>query len=376
MVVVFLVLFVLVFPSVSFNATPQEEYKTIREKMAEHQKMLTETQRRESSVLTEIDSVNVNLDKIEDSLRQYRRAWLRTGSEIRAVNADIAIMKSRLERQREWIRRRLTAMQRSGYSTDTLELLLAARDLSEMMRRWKYLESIALYERKVLGEYRDTLRGLDERNAALETLMTKLRVTSQKVKTEEVALAQKKKSKEALLSSVRKEKALHQKMIGELREASKRLLDLIRKSAKTDSYSAKGFSKLKGKLPWPVIGSVAIPYGPQRDPEFETPVFRNGIHIQTAADADARAVHSGKVIFAEWFKGFGQLVIVNHGGGYHSLYGNLSEIFSHVGDIIKRNQVIGKVGTSGILNAPGLYFEIRYKGKPLDPAQWLQRKRG
>jgi septal ring factor EnvC (AmiA/AmiB activator) len=100
------------------------------------------------------------------------------------------------------------------------------------------------------------------------------------------------------------------------------------------------------------------------------------VHIETSADSVARAVHEGKVIFAEWFKGFGQLVIVNHGNGYHTLYGNLSEIFSHVGDIIKENQVIGKVGTSGILNAPGLYFEIRYRGKPLDPAQWLKHRRG
>ena len=68
-------------------------------------------------------------------------------------------------------------------------------------------------------------------------------------------------------------------------------------------------------------------------------------------------------------------MIINHGSGYHTLYGNLSEIFSQAGAIIKENQVIGKVGTSGILNAPGLYFEIRYKGKPLDPVQWLKRKK-
>jgi septal ring factor EnvC (AmiA/AmiB activator) len=79
------------------------------------------------------------------------------------------------------------------------------------------------------------------------------------------------------------------------------------------------------------------------------------------------------VIFAEWFKGFGQLIIINHGSGYHTLYGNLSELFSKVGDIIRENQVIGKVGTSGVINAPGIYFEIRYKGKPLDPSQWLKK---
>jgi len=81
------------------------------------------------------------------------------------------------------------------------------------------------------------------------------------------------------------------------------------------------------------------------------------------------------VIFAEWFKGFGQLIIINHGSGYHTLYGNLAEIFSKVGDIIRENQVIGKVGTSGVISGPGMYFEIRYKGKPLDPAQWLKKRK-
>ena len=80
------------------------------------------------------------------------------------------------------------------------------------------------------------------------------------------------------------------------------------------------------------------------------------------------------MVFAEWFKGYGKMVIVNHGGGYHTLYASLSEIFTKVGDIIKRKQTIGRVGRSGIMNSPGLYFELRYKGKPLDPLQWLQRR--
>jgi septal ring factor EnvC (AmiA/AmiB activator) len=173
-------------------------------------------------------------------------------------------------------------------------------------------------------------------------------------------MGEKKREKELILSSVRNEKNSRQKMISELKEAAKRLLDIIRESSRTDDYSAKGFDHLKGKLFWPSEGKIAIPYGSQKDPQFDTPVFRNGIHIQTDASADARS---------------GQLVIINHGSGYHTLYGNLSEIFSRVGDIIKENQIIGKVGTSGILNAPGLYFEIRYKGKPLDPVQWLKRKK-
>ena len=207
-------------------------------------------------------------------------------------------------------------------------------------------------------------------------LKAELEKNTEKVKTKESEMGEKKREKELILSSVRNEKNSRQKMLSELKEAAQRLLDIIRESSRTDDYSAKGFGQLRKEgCPGRLKANIAIPYGSQKDPQFDTPVFRNGIHIQTDPSADARSVYAGKVIFAEWFKGFGQLVIVNHGSGYHTLYGNLSEIFSHVGDIIKENQIIGKVGTSGILNAPGLYFEIRYKGKPLDPVQWLKRKK-
>jgi septal ring factor EnvC (AmiA/AmiB activator) len=107
-----------------------------------------------------------------------------------------------------------------------------------------------------------------------------------------------------------------------------KLLDIIRESSKRDDYSAKGFGRLKGSLPWPSEGRIAIPYGSQKDPQFDTPVFRNGIHIQTDASADARSIFTGKVIFAEWFKGFGQLVIVNHGSVPYALRQSFRDFFS------------------------------------------------
>jgi ABC-type Fe3+/spermidine/putrescine transport system ATPase subunit len=177
--------------------------------------------------------------------------------------------------------------------------------------------------------------------------------------------------------SVKREETSYSRMLKELKNASQKILDIIRESEKAEKeepFATKNFSGLKGKLPWPVEGKIAIHYGSQKDPQFNTPIFRSGTYIQSNADSLAKAVHSGKVVFAEWFKGYGQLVIVNHGDGYHTLYGSLSEIFTKVGDIIKGKQAIGRVGNSGIVNSPGLYFELRYKGKPLDPLQWLHRR--
>jgi septal ring factor EnvC (AmiA/AmiB activator) len=374
MIAFFLALFLLVLPTAAYSTTPQTEYQKVQEKMSEQQKKLAETRRRETSVLSDIDSVNARIAKAETDLRKYRRSLKRTEDDVAALNTEMAATRGRLATEKDWLKRKLRMMNRLGYSGDVLTLLLSAENVPQMMRIWKYLERSAAYERTVMTNYENDLKRLDGESRRLRSLQEVLRQNAEKVKTQADALTADRNSKEMILSSVRSEKAAHEKMIKELREASRRLREIIRESSRKDTYTGTGFSKLRGRLPWPVMGTIAIPYGSQRDPQFNTPVFRNGIQIRTDSDTDARAVFPGKVIFAEWFKGFGQLVIVNHGGGYHSLYGNLSEIFSHVGDIIKQNQVIGKVGTSGMLNAPGLYFEIRYRGKPLDPTQWLKHR--
>jgi len=365
----------LLFPSVSNTATPQEEFKKIQEQLQAQKKKLTETLLRESSVLDELDNVNIKLSNVEAALRKYRKILKQTKSEIETVNRGIAQTRESLEKQKDWLARKLRIMQRYGYAGDMVMVLMSAEDVPHMMRVWKYMENLTRYEHNVLANYRANLRALDEKSGKLLLLKAELEKNTEKVMTKEKEMGEKKREKELILSSVRNEKDSRRKMISELKETSQRLLDIIRESSRTDDYAAEGFGRLKGKLFWPAEGKIAIPYGSQKDPQFDTPVFRNGIHIRTDDSADTRSVYTGKVIFAEWFKGFGQLVIINHGSGYHTLYGNLSEIFSRVGDIIKENQIIGKVGTSGILNAPGLYFEIRYKGKPLDPVQWLTRKR-
>ena len=368
-------LFLLLLPSLVLGAATEDDYNKLQEKLREQKKKLSEVQVREHSILGEIDDVNQRLGKMESELAASRKSMARTEAEVAAVNAQIAKTKANLERQKSWLKRKLRTVHRFGYSGDMVVLMMSSTDISQTMRTIKYLEHIAGYEQSLIGNYKNSLELLKKKYSRLQSLQSELRVQTEQVKSKEHELAEQKRSKEDILSSVRHEKASHQKVIAELREASRKMLDIIKESSRTDTYAATGFGRLKGRLPWPVEGKVAIPYGTHRDPQFDTPVFRNGLHIQTGPAAEVRAVYGGKVIFAEWFKGFGQLVIVNHGSSYHTLYGNMSEIFSKVGDIIKENQVMGRVGISGVVNAPGLYFEIRYKGKPLDPAQWLKGKR-
>jgi len=360
--------------SPAYAATPRDDYRKIQKSIKEQKKKLDRARKQESSILTDLDRINRQLNIVESRLRKYKTELKNTEANITRVESEISENKKTIEKYKDWIKRKLRVMRKQGQAPDIVMLFLSSEDISQLMRSGKALQRITVYENKILNILKKNLEELRTKEKQLTELRARLMKQRAKVKAEEEALAENKKEKEMLLVSIKREKSSHAKMLEELKTASKRLLKVIREAEEKDAFVAKGFSKLKGKLPWPLEGKIAIPYGSQRDPNFNTPIFRSGAYIQPNKDTFARAVHRGKVVFAEWFKGYGQLVILNHGEGYHTLYGSLSEIFTNIGDIIKVNQVIGRVGDSGVLNMPSLYFELRYKGKPLDPLQWLKRR--
>jgi len=131
----------------------------------------------------------------------------------------------------------------------------------------------------------------------------------------------------------------------------------------------------RGKLPWPLEGRVITSFGLQRHPRFNTIVMNNGVEIAPAKDKSLiLAVHAGKVVFADYFQGYGNLLILDHGMTYYTLYGHCSQFLVNVGDMVRADQPVALVGDSGSLNGECLYFEVRYKTKALDPLQWLKRR--
>lgn len=357
-------------------ARPQdakEQYRQIQEKIKQHKRKLARVKEIEGLTLEDLDRTNRQLNAVESDLRRYTRKLRDTGQQVRGVEADISALQKKLDRRRQWMKRRLRYMYMHGQAEDAVVVLATSESFSQFLRRWRYMEAMASYERKVVEDYKGDLADFRRKQDELEGLRARLKKERDRVEKTMESLELKKRQKAVILASVRREKAANEKMLHDLKAASADLLKIIRESERT-RYLGTGFRRLKGSLPWPVDGRVAIPYGTQKDLRFNTPIFRNGIYIEAPEGSVARAVHGGKVVFAEWFKGYGDLVIVNHGGGYHSLYANLSEIFLKAGDIIDTNTEVGRVGDSSTFNKSALYFEIRYKGKPLDPAQWLKRR--
>lgn len=371
---------------------PQEEYKKIQEEMKAQKKKLEFAKKAEKNVLEELKKINADLSEIENKLEIQRSKIDSLRENINNLKVEINNYNKKLSHQIILLKKRIKAIQRMTYENDPLLIVLSEEDPSKVLKSIRYLKDISTYDQSLIKRYNTNLAVLNEKVMKLKAFETEIQKEENQLKKLELSHKEKKNQKEKLLVSVRKEKTHYENMLKELKEASSRILKIIEESNRKERELRKkrgiepkpgtkeedlpeynAFTKLKGKLAWPVTGSIVIPYGQQTDPLFNLPVFRSGIHIKTAPNSQIKAVYEGKIVFAEQFKGFGQLIIIDHGGGYHTLYGNLSRLFSQNGAIIKERQVIGEAGESQLIGAHGLYFEIRFKGKALNPEHWLRK---
>lgn len=138
------------------------------------------------------------------------------------------------------------------------------------------------------------------------------------------------------------------------------------------AHVGENFISSKGLLPMPVKGKIVTKYGLNRIGRLNMEAFRNGIDIQADRGEPVQSVFAGRVLYSEWYKGFGNLMIIDHGNQYYSVYGHLEERFKQKGDKVETSETIGTVGDTGSVTGTGLYFEIRHRGKPMDPVEWIK----
>ncbi len=358
-------------------ADPKKELKAIQKKLSQEKRKVKQTIKKEKSILSELERINKIIRKKREELKYFDKRLSETRSKIRLLKKEIALLDTKLDTRKSFLKDRLKSLYKQQH-WNIADILVSARDNQDLIRRIRYISFIAHYDSKLMKTYSNGIKELNIKMKRMEILRKELKLNknSVKKKTEEMQAEHKKKNE--LLVSIKSERGSYEKMIKELEGSSKRLREMIKKLEKEKlplSIAGKGFRRLKGRLPWPVNGKVLVPFGSQKDSEFNIPTFRKGIEIKANMGNTVLAVSGGRVVYADWFKGYGLLLIINHGRGYHTLYAHLSEIFHKTGDIIKRRQAVGKIGESGMLNVPSLYFEIRYKGKPINPLKWLRRRK-
>lgn len=358
-------------------ANAKKELSEIQKQIQSKKEQVKESIKKEKTVLERIEDINQSIKEKTVELKKYDTRIAGTAGEILTLSREVDNIHTKLESRQDYLKERLRALYKQQYGGNAL-VLISAKDYQDLIKKSKYISLIAYYDSKVINKYGYDIRELNSKKLKLEDLNNKLRADKEQVQKTQKALQTDRIKKDKLLAMIRSKRSSYEQSIKELEESSKKLRDMISKmKMKTlpKSITGKGFTSLKGRLPWPVNGSIATPYGQYEDPEFKITVFKNGIEISPDKGEKPKAIAGGRVVYADWFKGYGLLLIIDHGGGYHSLYGNLSEIFLKTGDILIEGTVVGKIGNSQLLDYPTLYFEIRYRGKPVNPEEWLRRAR-
>jgi septal ring factor EnvC (AmiA/AmiB activator) len=308
--------------------------------------------------------------------RERLRELQRQRNESRARRNEIEAQGRARERELASERNALAGQLRAAYMIgreEPLKLLLNQRDPARAGRMFAYYGYFGRARAGQIARIREHIATLAELQAQLDAEERRYAALEQEQKEELQVLEAARSERSAVLAKVEQESRSRVASLARLRKeqaALERLLrELQRAVERFPSDSREPFAKLRGKLAWPVAGRVAARYGETRAGGLKW----EGMLLTAERGAVVRSIYHGRVIYADWLAGLGLLVIVDHGGGYMSLYGHNDALFRRVGERVTAGDSIAAVGDSGGRPRPELYFEIRRNAQPLDPRPWFQK---
>lgn len=297
----------------------------------------------------------------------------RLEQEQKNVEAQIAALGPRIVQQKQFLAKRLGALYRLG-GLSYVRMLLSIDDRRDPIEAMSMLSYLVSRDARAVSRFQASRAQLAARVADLGERRKRVAAMRQVVEQRRQSVVAARAQQEHLLASLRQEGTQSEQRIAELEEKARRLERLIETLSKQRQglLPSTDVRALQGALPWPVQGKVVEQFGKQVNSKFATVTFSNGWKIAAAPGTDVRAIYPGTVLFSQWFKGYGNLVILDHGNRVFSLYGNLKAPAVAAGDHIAAGQAIAGVGEAEEARSGYLYFEIRQDNRPEDPRKWLR----
>jgi septal ring factor EnvC (AmiA/AmiB activator) len=264
---------------------------------------------------------------------------------------------------------RLTTMYRMGRQK-RLAVLLSVSDLTSLVRRSQAMQTLVEEDLETLRELKQLMDYQRSMTRRFRVLKASAQEQLQALKAEQSLSQMRRAEFQDLLASVQAESSQARRVIRELEHADRRLGSMI--SEMNNAMPSSPFRSMKGQLPFPTQGIVEVGFGRIVNPKFNTVVEHKGLDVRAAMGTPVRAISDGKVAYTGWLKGYGNIVIVDHGSGFHSLSAHLVAPVVDVGGAVSAGDIVGHVGDTGSLKGAFLYFEIRFQGQAIDPAPWLR----
>lgn len=350
----------------------KSELERLKKKINKQAREISTMGKKETRILKTLESLD-NKKKIrERELKIYRWNIKINKKQLDKLSQKIKITERQLGRQKNMLGKRLRVLYKEG-KMFPVKVLFSAEDYSDLIQKMKYMELLMSHDSRIFDNYEKRWKQFKEEERKLSEAKRKLIQFETDALHKKNEIEEEKGNKSKFLRKVKNKKIYFIQTRKELLKASENLNSLIAK-LEQKKISGEGLSIVdrKGRLYFPVNGKVLNRFGRVRDKRFESYIINNGLNLKVKKGTKVYPVFQGSVLFAGSLEGYGNLIILGHGDQYHSLYGHLDEILVQTGDYVYENRTIGLSGDSGSLIGETLYLELRHKGKPIDPAPWLQ----
>lgn len=342
-------------------STQEKRLQEIQEELKRQKAGEADVKKREESLLRTLSMLDRRLLVRREELQKLDSEYGRIQENIISEEKRLNRIQHKIDQNQARLHSRIVALYkiwRVGY----FPYLLSYESLNDLMRTVKFLKIVIDYDANLLRQYQDQWfeKKQYQKKLAKEIRDLERIRADQEVKKLEILRA--KREKQTFLNAVRRQKANYGKWIRELEDQRRELQLLVKKLEKEGrdkSISDLNFKNQKGSLALPVRGNVILEK------------HRRGIVIEADQDSPIRAVYSGKVIYSGWFEGYGNIIIIDHGDKYYTVFAHASRLLKRINDRVTKGDVIALVGDTGSLRGPCLYFEIRYQGKLQNPLEWL-----
>jgi len=358
----------------------EKELESLRKQIQDQRKRIGEIEKKAKNINEYISRL-----KKEEALTKQLIAGL--AEKEKMLEDRIDTLSNRLDINEKIYKYRLVSLSKrlremyKNQQNHPWQELLEAKDFSDLLQKYKFLMLFAEQDASLLEDVKNRKAEIERQQAELTELLQQV-YDSKKEKEEELKqLKNTERKRKSSLRRLNKRKALYEKRMTELARSQQKLKKLIERLEKARlekakawlKYGEKDFFALKGRMLRPVEGKEVRGFGKFRHPEFGTITYNTGVDIAARAGSPVRAVARGRIEYASTLPGYGNCIIVNHGGGYYTLYAHIARIFVADGDQVEKGDVIAEAGSASSITQNPFHFEIRKSKKALDPDKWLRR---
>lgn len=325
----------------------------------------------EKTVLEQLENLDQNIIHTGNSLKSAAHRVKQSRKEIEQLKEKIAHYSLILERSQKNIEKRLRALYTSS-GMGSLRLIFSTETPLQLAENVNFLSRIATHDKQLLASYRQRMQQFHQAEQQLEQQIANQKADLIQQKEKKLLLLQSKRERKNLVKKIKRDTSALKSLLADLEDRSARMMGLIQKleQKKNDSYlpANKNILAEKGQIPWPSTGAIRTNFGTQKH-TFGGKHKNNGLVIAAVPGTSIKAILPGRIAFSSPFKGYGNLIIIDHGYKYYSLYAQVAHLNLPVGAIVEQGDIIS---TSGFEGRDSYYLELRHGGTPLNPCDWLK----